>query len=197
MPSLRWYTRVGGRHLLGMAHGIAGPLYALLAWAASRNCPPATGVHESLSQLAARSCEVGSALAWPRLSTSSELLTGWCNGASGFVQLWCMAYRVFREPVFLDLATRTARYCIEGPPQGYDLCCGRAGCTYALLAVYRATGEAYWYQRASEVALESLQSADRHESHTGLFKGVTGVLLSVSDLLADHSAAMPLLGEEP
>jgi serine/threonine-protein kinase len=85
-------------------------------------------------------------------------------------------------------------------PGGYpDLCCGLAGRAYALLALYRHTGDADWLRRARLLgarAGRALERAGEMPYPLSLFKGAPGILLLLADLARPESACMPFFEAE-
>jgi serine/threonine-protein kinase len=141
---------------LGIAHGWAGILYATLRWcqAARRGLPPA--FRARLEQLAACAQPAGRGLCWPRLSRrgtgAREPWTGWCHGSAGYVFLWTPAHQVTGAEPFLRLAQGAAWHTWEAAgSKGSSLCCGWAGCAYALLNLYKCIGDSAWLERAREL----------------------------------------------
>ena len=95
------------------------------------------------------------------------------------------------------LAERAGWAASESVAAGGDLCCGFAGLAYALLCLYRQTGEAHWLARArllAEHAVTSVQAAAL--GLDSLYKGEVGVALLVAELNAPEQAVMPLFAGE-
>jgi len=86
---------------------------------------------------------------------------GWCNGTAGMVSLWTVAARVMRDPVYDDLADRSAWHTWESGGGGADLCCGDAGAAYAFLARYQTTGDVAWLRRATSRAERAVRAMRR------------------------------------
>ena len=79
-------------------------------------------------------------------------MSGWCNGACGYVFLWTLAHRLLGDPRYLELAQGAAWRSWDAPEQNVTLCCGLAGRAYALLNLYRHTNETVWLDRARDLA---------------------------------------------
>jgi serine/threonine-protein kinase len=141
---------------LGVAHGWAGLLYATLCWhqAAGESVPDWLG--ERLDQLGALAepWNRGLRWKWDLKEPRSGYMPGWCNGSAGYVFLWTLAHRILGSPEYLALAEGAAWDACEMAGQLNNLCCGTAGHAYAMLNLYRHTGETCWLQRA--------QAACRH-----------------------------------
>lgn len=194
-----------GLRALGMAHGWAGRLYAALRWcrASGERLPPEC--EERLFELAALAEPWGRGLRWPRLAadgTDLGSLAGWCKGSAGFYFLWDEALRRFPEGVenpFARLREGAAWNAWEGRDEGADLCCGIAGRSYALLSLFRRTGEVAWRERAHALAERAARAASRPErggdAADALFKGALGVAVLGVDLEAPESAAFPFFEE--
>lgn len=192
---------------LGVAHGWAGLLYGTLCWSAvSKDALPGN-VRERLSQLGHCAAPSGRGLRWQwdtarGINQSGGYMPGWCNGTSGYVFLWTLAHKLLKEPEYLSWAEGAAWNVAEVPTPIGNLCCGMAGQAYALLNLYRHTGEKSWLSRAQEAARQAVvvtneartrpdykQFALRPES---LYKGELGLVVLAADLERPEHACMPL-----
>ena len=188
----------GGRlTTLGMSHGWAGALTALLRWSAATSTAPPDGLGQRLGELAALGSPVGRGLVWPRkLGTRDEdplLTASWCNGSAGYVALWTLAARFLPGGEFEELARAAAWHAYEGAgPAPGGLCCGLTGRGFALLTLYRHSGEAGWLTRARRLGVQAAQDAAAM-SQAGLFHGPVGPALLAAELAAPELAAMPLI----
>lgn len=188
----------GGRlTTLGMSHGWAGVLTALLRWSAATSTAPPDGLGRRLHELAALGSPVGRGLVWPRkLGTRGEdpvLAASWCNGSAGYVALWTLAARFLPGEGFEELARAAAWTAYEGSgaaPGG--LCCGLTGRGFALLTLYRHSGEAGWLTRARRLGVQAAQAAGAAD-RAGLFHGSVGPALLAAELTRPELAAMPLV----
>lgn len=179
----------------GMAHGWAGFLYAALVWSeVSGGSPPRTA-ELRLRELAALARPRGRGLVWPwslRESARGATMPGWCNGSCGYVFLWTLAHRLFGSLDFLELARGAAWDAVDAPDQATTLCCGLAGRGYAVLNLFRATGEMEWLGRAAGLlqratARPAASGAHRHS----LWKGDLGLAVLAADLMRPEEARMP------
>jgi serine/threonine-protein kinase len=193
-----------GGHLpsLGIAHGRAGCLYAVLRWCDASGAPVPAGVEERLEELASLGRPAGRGLRWPRVGQGavdeSLLVASWCNGAAGHAQLWTCAERRWPDAGFDRLADAAAWTACDAPFEGPgDLCCGLAGRAYAVLARHRRTGERRWLARARVLAERAVaRPAIPPHRLDSLYHGDVGLALLVAELEAPELARMPLFEPE-
>jgi serine/threonine-protein kinase len=186
---------------LGMAHGWAGFLYSALAWRAVRPVSRARDaiLRRRLHELAACAEPAGRGLRWPwRDRPDPErvqhlYIGGWCNGSAGFVHLWLRAFSAYGHPDHLELAHGAAWNAWEAQDGAVEsLCCGLAGRAWALLAMFRATGDAAWWTRARALAHEAAAAASVDNGLTeSLYRGALGVAVLLEELEAPHAARTP------
>ena len=148
---------------LGAAHGWAGYLFALLRWCAVTATPPPPGVVARLEQLAALGRPAGRGLRWPAKHGASAA-GGWrpagATAPRGMCRCGRSRTRLVCDERYAQLAERAAWTVNGGSVAGPgDLCCGFAGRAYALLSLYRHSGEAVWLARAR---LTRRSSRDEH-----------------------------------
>ena len=192
---------------LGAAHGWAGLLYATLCWSAVSKDPLPATLAERLRQLGHCAEPAGRGLRWPwdttrGINQPGGYMPGWCNGTTGYVFLWTLAHKLLNQPEYLSWAEGAAWNVAEVPTPIGNLCCGMAGQAYALLNLYRHTGEKAWLSRAQEMTQQAVavsseartrpdykQFALRPES---LYKGELGLVLLAADLERPEQACMPL-----
>lgn len=189
---------------LGLAHGWAGLLFGLLRWtqATGELFPPVA--QERLLELATVAERRGEAICWPvRLGKDAYdrgPFTGWCHGSAGYVLLWTLAHRIFRDDSFLMLARGAGSHIAAsiGTEEALDpsLCCGFAGQAFALMALHRATGEAESLRLAGELCECAVQVASHTNRPNSLFKGDVGVALVIQELTQPLCASMPLVETE-
>lgn len=186
---------------LGVAHGWAGCLYAILRWCQSSGSPLPDIVTERLQQLAQYAEPIGRGARWKWNTTDSgqvQYMPGWCHGSAGYVFLWTQAYDILRDEIFLDLGELAAWNAWEEPKGNIpDLCCGLAGRAYSLLNIYKYTGKQEWLRRANYFAeaATDLGSLSRYPRES-LYKGTLGVALLMIDLECPETSAMPFFEKE-
>jgi serine/threonine-protein kinase len=189
---------------LGIAHGWAGVLYAILLWCESTGTVPPPAVSERLNQLAECAEPSGRGVRWPWRDSAVEeaagsSMPGWCNGAAGFVHLWTAAHRLLGEDRFARLGELAGWETWEHFSGGRSLCCGLAGRSYALLRLFRHTGEAAWLDRAWQLAERAARQTptDRDaEFPDSLYRGAMGMALLAADLASPSGAFMPFFEPE-
>jgi eukaryotic-like serine/threonine-protein kinase len=183
----------------GIAHGRAGIAYATMMWAVATGKPVPPTVATTLERLSDEAKPFGRGVRWKRRTDQSDpdYWPGWCNGSAGMVFLWTLAAGQLGDDSFTDLAQRAGWNSYEDPSEWADLCCGLAGRSYALLNLYKHTGEGVWLARAEELAARAVMGAEhallRRDS---LYKGVIGLALLASDLESPGQASMPLFGAD-
>ncbi len=185
---------------LGMAHGWAGYLYATLRWCRSAGSPRPAGLEERLAELAGCARSWGRGLRWPWRDTGTSPgshMPGWCNGSAGFVPLWTLASKELNDPAWMAFAEGAAWNSWEAPDRNASLCCGLAGRAYALLDLWRHTGEEIWLERARDLAEAAAVEIVRFsEAADSLYKGEPGVAVLIADLARPEMAAQPFFGDE-
>ena len=188
---------------LGIAHGWAGIVYALLRWREATG-GDVTGDHLAtrLDELAGCAQRSGDGLRWPRVrqdreARSSDFVPSWCNGSAGFVHLWLAAERVLGDVGYRELAIGAARDALGPTESGVDLCCGLTGRAYALLALYRRSGDEYWLKKARSLTLRALgPRLTGSPLALSLYKGALGTAVLAAELPTPATASMPLFEAE-
>ena len=186
---------------LGMAHGWAGLLYATLRACRATATPLPAGLGERLEQLAALArpggrgaCWVGT-IAHAGIATRTPALApGWCSGSAGHAVLWTLAHEELGDRRHLELAERAGRYAIDHPAANPDLCCGATGRGFALLSLYRATGEESWRVEAERLAHRAAATWAETADPFSLRRGRLGTALLLVELETPERAVLPVLG---
>ena len=191
----------------GIAHGWAGYLYALLRWQQASGHSAGTNTARWLHELALRAEPDGRGLHWRWVDNGAPTgahgyMPGWCNGSAGFVHLWLTAGDVLGAAHYADLAAGAAWNtweCDDGADY-VDLCCGLSGRGYALLATYRATGDAAWLHRARALAARAVSFESDEDiwagGGTSLYKSPLGAALLAEEIERPDMARMPLFESE-
>ena len=196
----------------GAAHGWAGILYTTMSWCRSSGTALPAGVEERLDQLARLGEHFGRRARWKwslvghHTEQVGAYMTGWCNGSAGFVFLWTLAHRMLGKAEYGTLAQKTGFDAWETEGQIGNLCCGYAGQAYALLNLYKHTGDKAWLHWAQAQAQRAARSILEMPNVTGyqeltlrpesLYKGELGVAVLAAELERPESAAMPFFETE-
>ena len=188
---------------LGMAHGWAGILYAVLVAAKQLGLKPTSAVKNKLKELASFAEPIGRGLGWtgsivsPGEPTTPAYAPGWCSGSAGFVMLWLAAFNRLQDEHYKDLALGAGWHVWEHPDDSPNLCCGLAGRALALLNLYKALGDEQWLDRAIRL-IESADCKKIHEpgARNSLFRGDLGVILLAMELERPSMSVMPLFEAE-
>ena len=189
---------------LGIAHGWAGGLYASLQWcrAAGRQLPP--DLERQLDTLAALAVPVGRGFEWRGVGHGSGegLSASWCRGSAGHVFLWTLAAHTLGnaprgdDPAFEDLAIGAGWHAWESPELAANLCCGLAGRAYAMLRLYKHTGERLWLDRARDLASRASREGRFEDEYPhSLYKGEVVLSVLKADLERPGEAVMPFFEE--
>jgi eukaryotic-like serine/threonine-protein kinase len=177
---------------LGIAHGWAGLIFALLRWAHATQGNPEAALRVRLEELAILAEPNGTGLRWPVRTDSSTFMDGWCNGAAGYAMLYALAYSVLREARFAVIAEQAAISAHLGATTNGSLCCGQGGIGYGLLTLHRLTGDTVWLQRARSAARQAEVYGLKQLPRDALYQGALGVALLTDDLNDAAGGAMPL-----
>ncbi len=184
----------------GAAHGLAGFLFAILQWRWQTNQAAPPEVCELLDRLGRCGMPLGRGTAWPHVVPFArpEFHGGWCNGAAGLVQVWLAAFRAMGDPRWLALAEQAAWSAWDAADGTWDLCCGRAGRSYAFLELANAGGDKRWRERAVSSTMRTITEMQQAPvPYVGLYRGAIGVVLLASDVVMAAPRSMPFFGSEP
>jgi serine/threonine-protein kinase len=200
LPALdRFPADPGPLQNAGIVHGWGGVLYALLRWCRVAGVEPTPAVARALGVLRRLAEPRGSGVQFPHASGtgSHHDIPGWCNGPAGLVHLWILAAQVTGQRRYEALAERCGWSAWEAPDLMPDLCCGLAGRSYALLALYRATGAPAWLDRARRLQRRTARGFPRGASGTlSLYKGALGAALLEQELALPARSCHPLFEPE-
>jgi hypothetical protein len=194
-----WTQRLGQHETqyLGAAHGVVGTAQALLHEADTHHEVERRTV-ETMSRLAV--IEQGRAN-WPPgagepLEQRGRIRVQWCHGAPGvLITLWNTARD---DDVWNELLLAAGRLVWDAGPIRDDagLCHGTAGNAYALLALWRRTGDEQWLERARSFAQHAALQVEQRVDRVGrgwhsLYTGDEGVAICLASCLAGD-ARMPI-----
>jgi serine/threonine-protein kinase len=187
----------------GMAHGWAGVVYGQLRWCQTTGSAVPPELELRLEQLARLAEPTGRGMRWPwtvgQGGDGPRTMPGWCNGSAGFVHLWALAHRLLDRQAYLELASSAGWDVFDDASPVTSLCCGLTGRAYALLALYRHTGDIQWRDRAVVLAGRAFArrtELDHELAAQSLYKGVVGMALLAADLAHPEGAAMPFFESE-
>lgn len=198
LAGLRSFPAGGPLDNAGIAHGWGGVLYAMLRWCRVAGEAASSSVVRSLMMLARLAEPRGRGVQFPHVAGtgSHHDIPGWCNGPAGLVHLWSVGHLMTGEQTYATLAEQCGWSAWEAPDRFPDLCCGRVGRGYALLAVHRMTGDAIWLERARALQRGARPFARSAAGHLSLFKGALGAALLEQDLEAPNRGCHPFFGSE-
>ncbi|MES2356547.1 MAG: lanthionine synthetase LanC family protein [Pseudomonadota bacterium] len=185
---------------LGMAHGWAGVLFALLRWTRVSASQPDPCVLDRLDELTLLAEPCGYGLRWPVFNSTgpATFMDSWCNGTAGHAMLFALAAEVLADHRYASIAERAAESAWITNMQLGTLCCGTAGVSYGLLAVHRVTGEKVWIERARTLLRRAASNGfSDHFEIDSLYKGAVGVALLAEEIHEPTRARMPLCEATP
>lgn len=181
---------------VGAGHGMAGNASAILRGGAG-------GAAKALAAeaLCATAIERGGLANWPQYAIAprrgrTELLVQWCHGAPGMITSLSAALDDDESDRLLRAGGELTWQ--AGPlAKGAGLCHGTAGNGFALLELFRRTGDERWLDRARRFAMHAIEQSDRMADRYGrrrysLWTGDLGVAVYLHRCLIGR-AGMPLL----
>jgi hypothetical protein len=188
-----WTQRLGTREgrNVGAAHGLVGNLHVLLRGDALLPEQQRRDVERRAVETLTKLAVVENGLAnWPTVAGGSlvandRIRVQWCHGASGvLISLWdCAA----DDDEWSELLLAAGRLVWEAGPFRKEpgLCHGTAGNAYALLALWRRTGDERWLERGRAFALHAAAQVEERAARLGhgrhsLFTGDEGVALCLA-----------------
>lgn len=171
-----WTQDLYGRvvQYLGAGHGFAGNVYPLLKGAALLDDAQRDELYaRGAATLARAALREGDAVNWPPgyytpRPGGASVLVQWCHGAPGFITALadCPLGRSTEVDALLLGAGETVWR--AGPlAKGPGLCHGTAGNGYALLKLYRRSGDARWLDRARAFAMHAIGQSEHAKREQG------------------------------
>jgi lantibiotic modifying enzyme len=133
----------------------------------------------------------------------------WCHGAPGFVAVFAQAYRIFKDPKYLNSAIMAANYTIHDGiiRKGMQLGHGVSGNMYMVASLYSVTGDLIWIRHAlgmmltalSDPKFSELQSMDVYDCVSGsiFIDGPGGLVSILSDWLMTLHSDLASISEFP
>ncbi|MFL5945380.1 MAG: lanthionine synthetase C family protein [Gaiellaceae bacterium] len=190
-----WTQQLGRNQTryLGAAHGLVGNVHALLRLPDRRDEVEARTV-ATLSRLAVVDERHAN---WPPeagepLEGRGRIRVQWCHGAPGvLIALWDVAGD---DDEWSALLLAAGQLVWDAGPirDAAGLCHGTAGNAYALLALWRRTGDEKWLERARAFAQHAALQVETRVARTGrgwhsLYTGDEGVALCLASCLTGDS----------
>ena len=160
--------------LLGAGHGLAGNAYPLLRGAALLSGERREAVYDRcVETLSATAVFEGDGANWPpSVGTPrpgrTDMLVQWCHGAPGMITGFAHFPRG-RSPDMDAMLIKAGTTVWNAGPliKGPGLCHGTAGNGYALLTLYRRTGDQIWLERARSFAMHAIAQCERARAQYG------------------------------
>lgn len=191
------------RHYYGACHGLAGNVQALLRAAAlTETIDVHEAVRRAVTTLEAGGLRDGDLLNWPVSADESgqRQLVQWCHGAPGVVS--ALADARTHDPALAtrldEILSGAGEFVWRAGPvaKGPGLCHGTAGNGYALLALYRRTGDRRWLHRARCFAMTAIGQSERARQRYGqrrytLWTGDAGLAVFLHHCAVPEEAAWP------
>ncbi|KAJ8982122.1 hypothetical protein NQ317_002848 [Molorchus minor] len=184
-------------YYLGAAHGLSGILYLLLQakkyFTEEEMCTVIKPTIDYLTTLRFPSGNFPSSL-----GRDSDKYVQWCHGAPGFLYLFTTAFKVFKDPSYLQLALTCGNVIWERGllKKGYSICHGVAGNAYCFLELYQTTKDEKHLYRATKFAEWCLDYTRDHEHHhpdrpLSLYEGICGPMYLLIDIQNPLEAKFP------
>jgi lantibiotic modifying enzyme len=184
----------------GGAHGFAGNVHALARAAPHLGAGEREALFRRAAQTAVQTAMVEDGAAnWPPVAGEipgrrTDWLVQWCHGAPGVV-VGLSGIPAGLDPRLDHLLVAGGELTWRAGPleKGPGLCHGTAGNGYALLKIYRRTGEARWLDRARAFAMHAILQWERHlaryrRGRYGVWTGDLGLALYLVDCIRGEDA---------
>ena len=187
-----WTQDLYGRSsiYLGAVHGFAANVFAIIQGRKYLD-PQTLSLVESRARETLKRCAQSDAVYanWPAGLGGTGKLVQHCHGAPGMIT--CLAdLPSGADEVFDQLLEKGGELIWRAGPltKGSNLCHGTAGNGYALLKLYRRTGDAKWLERARAFAMHAIDQSERHVRQYGyrrysLWTGDVGLAVYLWDCI--------------
>ena len=187
-----WTQDLYGRSsiYLGAVHGFAANVFAIIQGRKYLD-PQTLSLVESRARETLKRCAQTDAVYanWSAGAGGSGKLVQHCHGAPGMIT--CLAALPSAvDEVFDQLLEKGGELIWRAGPlaKGSNLCHGTAGNGYALLKLYRRTGDAKWLERARAFAMHAIDQSERHVRQYGyrrysLWTGDVGLAVYLWDCI--------------
>jgi len=178
----------------GIAHGWAGLLYATLLWCDLSSSTLPGKFMRRLEELHGNSIEQENIFRWPLRLGDKNSWPGWCNGNAGYIFLWTLLYKHFKDEKYLQIAEKIAFRLTRGTKtDNSDLCCGMSGVVYAMINLYKTTNEKKYLEKAKEIKDTILKTwFSQPLRNNSLYKGEPGIAAMVGEFREPSLMKMPL-----
>lgn len=170
-----WTQELPARNskFLGLVHGFAGNMLALLqGWEWLTPEQRKTAEETATEVLATYARRDGIAANWPTDADRPDdpLLCQICHGAPGIVM--ALAEAPFRAPPFDDLLVAGGELVWQAGPlkKGSNFCHGTGGNAYALLKLYKRTGDPIWLERARALSMAAIAQMRAARAEYGRYR---------------------------
>ena len=187
-----WTQDLYGRSsiYLGAVHGFAANVFAILKGRKYLDSQTLSLAESRAKETLERSAKADAVYAnWPASLGGTGNLVQHCHGAPGMIT--CLAdLPSGADEVFDRLLLKGGELIWRAGPltKGPNLCHGTAGNGYALLKLYRRTGDAKWLERAHAFAMHAIEQSERHAREYGhrrysLWTGDVGLAVYLWDCI--------------
>ncbi len=178
----------------GIAHGVAGLLYAIAKWNNTLGIPLESEIVSYIDALLTKAKVSTETICWPITQHKEEFSLGWCNGTAGYICLFTQLYKLSKNSLYLLTAQKCAQTIIHRELYSTDLCCGLTGCAFSLLNLYQIDHDIIWLNKAKIYAESAVKNIHYHALKPfSLLKGFLGVALLIAELDQPLSAVFPIL----
>ncbi|XP_063973828.1 glutathione S-transferase LANCL1-like isoform X2 [Diachasmimorpha longicaudata] len=184
------------KEYLGGAHGIAGILYILLQARAYLT-------EAQLNDEIKPSIDYLITLRFPSknfpssIGNKADRLVHWCHGAPSMTMLFTLAFKVFKDEKYLDVAKECGEVVWRRGllKKGCGICHGTSGNAYTFLNLYQETQDVKYLYRAAKFA-EWCFNYEEHQNRIpdrpfSLFEGLGGIVYFFVDLSTPSTAKFP------